>query len=116
MIAFGKRIEPMRVSDFEGNPAGSLGVSDAVLMTSRDGIFWDRTLRTPYLSGGLDPHEWTQRNFIPVGGIAVRGDMFYFYAEKRYMGDDDGIFAYAVPRYRFLSLSADEEGGCSAHL
>ena len=27
------------------------------------------------------------------------------------MWDDDGIWAYSIPKYRFLSLYADEDGG-----
>ena len=53
-----------------------------------------------------DDREWTQRNFITVGGIIVRGDEFYFYVEKHYMWDDGGIWAYSVPKYRLVSLYA----------
>ena len=89
----------------------SSGVSDAVFMTSRDGHIWDRPIRDGFLRGGLYSHEWTQRCFIPVGGIIPRGDRFLFYIEQNYMWDDDGIWAYAVPRFRFLSLYADGKGG-----
>ncbi len=87
------------------------GVSDAVLMTSRDGVHWDRTVRDAWLSGGLYDHEWTQRCFITAGGIIVRGDYFYFYTEQNYMWDDDGIWVYALPKYRLMSLYADGDGG-----
>ena len=42
----------------------SVGVSDCVLMTSRDGVHWNRTLNDAFISGGLYSHEWTQRSFI----------------------------------------------------
>lgn len=100
-----------KVQDYEGNPYGSAGVSDAVLMTSRDGVHWDRMLKDAWLSGGLYSHEWTQRCFITLGGIIERGNDFYIYTEQNYMWDDDGIWAYSIPKYRFLSLYADEEGG-----
>ena len=87
------------------------GVSDMLLMTSRDGHIWDRPVRDAFIRGGLYSHEWTQRCFIPLGGIIPRGDRFLFYAEQNYMWDDDGIFAYAVPRFRFMSLWADGQGG-----
>ncbi len=88
------------------------GVSDAVLMTSRDGIHWDRSVKDAWLSGDVeDDREWTQRNFITAGGIIVRGDEFYFYVEKHYMWDDGGIWAYSVPKYRLMSLYADGDGG-----
>ncbi|MBQ9717420.1 MAG: hypothetical protein IJV76_05455, partial [Clostridia bacterium] len=79
--------------------------------TSRDGVYWDRTLKDAWLSGSLYEHEWTQRNFITLGGIVERGDQFYIYTMKNYMWDDDGICAYSVPKYRFLSLYADRKGG-----
>ncbi len=87
------------------------GVSDAVLMTSRDGVHWDRTLKDAWIAGGLSAREWTQRCFIAAGGLIPLGDRFYFYMEQNYMWDDDGIWAYSVPKYRFLSLYADAEGG-----
>ena len=105
---------PMRFMEtrkmFDDYPLGP-GVSDAVFMTSRDGHVWDRPIRDGFLRGGLYAHEWTQRCFIPVGGIIPRGDRFLFYIEQNYMWDDDGIWAFAVPRFRFMSLYADGKGG-----
>jgi len=101
-----------KFDDYAGNPSGSVGVSDMVLMTSRDGVNWDRTVRGAWVSGGLYSHEWTQRCFIVSAGIIERGEDFLFYVEKNYMWDeDDGIYVYRVPRYRFISLSADCDGG-----
>ena len=80
-------------------------------MTSRDGVHWTRTLNDAFISGGLYFHEWTQRCFIPLGGIVSRGDYFYFYVSKNYMWEDAGIYVYSVPKYRFISLYADEAGG-----
>ena len=105
---------PMRFMDKRkmfADYAHSAGVSDMVLMTSRDGHTWDRPIRDGFIRGGLYAHEWTQRCFIPVGGIIPRGDRFLFYVEQNYMWDDDGIYAYAVPRFRFVSLWADGKGG-----
>lgn len=87
------------------------GVSDAILMTSRDGIHWDRSVKDAWLSGDLCEREWTQRGFITLGGIIVHGNEFYFYVEKHYMWDDCGIWAYSVPKYRLMSLYADGDGG-----
>ncbi len=87
------------------------GLSDAVLLTSRDGVYWDRMLKDAFLAGDLEPHEWTQRNFIVCGGLAAVDDRFFFYVQKNYMWEDCGIFAYSVPKYRFLSLYADASGG-----
>ena len=91
--------------------AYSSGVSDMVLMTSRDGHVWDRPIKDGFIRAGLYSHEWSQRCFIAVGGVIPRGDRFIFYTEQNYMWEDDGIFAYAVPRFRFMSLYADGKGG-----
>ncbi|MBE6892070.1 MAG: hypothetical protein E7481_08630 [Ruminococcaceae bacterium] len=88
-----------------------VGISDAVLMTSRDGVYWDRMVKDAWLAGGLIEHEWSQRNFITSGGIICRNDKFYFYVEKNYMWDDDGLWAYSVPKYRLMSAYADGNGG-----
>jgi len=87
------------------------GVSDAILMTSRDGVHWDRSVKDAWLSGGINNREWTQRGFITAGGIIERRDEFYFYVEKNYMWDDCGVWAYSVPKYRLMSLYADGDGG-----
>ena len=113
MISLPMRFQEVRkkIHEFNGNVWGSGGVSDAGLMTSRDGVFWDRKVTDAWLSGGLYAHEWTQRNFIPCGGIITRGDWFYLYVQKHYMWDDGGIWVYGIPKYRFISLYADNSGG-----
>ncbi|MBR3692161.1 MAG: hypothetical protein IKL89_05635 [Clostridia bacterium] len=108
LLSLPMRFREMRMK-VESHP--SAGISDAVLMTSRDGVFWSRTVKEPWLSGGLYNHEWTQRNFIVVGGSIERGEDFYFYALQNYCWEDDGIWAYSLPRYRFMSLCADGDGG-----
>ena len=87
------------------------GVSDALLMTSRDGVHWTLPVRDAWLSGGLSPHEWTQRNFISLGGIVEKGSDFLLYAMKNYMWEDGGIWVYSVPRYRLACLYADGSDG-----
>lgn len=87
------------------------GVSDAILMTSRDGVRWNRTVFDAWIKGGLCSHEWTQRCFIAAGGIITRGDSFIFYVEQNYMWPDGCICAYSVPKFRFMSLYADSRGG-----
>jgi len=113
LAAFPMRFHEQRkkIYKFSGNPQGSNGVSDMVFMTSRDGQHWDRTVREGYLSGSLDEAEWTQRNFIASSGIISRDDKFIIYVQKHYMWEDHGIWAYSVPRYRFVSLSAGYDGG-----
>ena len=87
------------------------GISDSVLMTSRDGMHWNKTLRDAWIRPNLALREWTQRNFIALAGVIESGDDFLVYIEKHYMWDDGGIYAYRLPRHRFISVYADNDGG-----
>ena len=114
LISFPMRYNPSRkkVPEHGGSDHWSFdGVTDMVLMTSRNGIFWDRTWGDAWLAGSTYLHEWTERNFITCGGIIERGEEFLLYVEKNYRWDDCGIWVYSIPKYRFLSLYADKNGG-----
>lgn len=113
LVSFPMRFQEKRkkITEYNGNVYGSDGVSDALMLFSRDGVHWTRTVKEPWLAGSLYEHEWTQRNFITLGGIVEEGNDFLIYVMQNYMWDDDGIWAYALPRYRFLSLHADGDGG-----
>jgi len=113
LVSFPMRFHETRkkITEYNGNVYGSNGVSDALMLFSRDGVHWTHTVREPWLAGGLYEHEWTQRNFITLGGIVEAENDFLIYVMKNYMWDDDGIWAYSVPRYRFMSLCADGTGG-----
>ncbi|MHB1153316.1 MAG: hypothetical protein ACYCWE_06300 [Eubacteriales bacterium] len=93
------------------------GVSDCVLMTSRDGINWNRPFKEAWIYGGLTPREWTQRCFITMSGIIPVNDDFSFYIMKNYMWDNNdsnegaGIWRYTIPAYRFASVYAGAAGG-----
>ena len=41
-----------------------VGVSDNVIMSSRDGRHWDRPFLESWVKPGLDQRNWTQRNLI----------------------------------------------------
>jgi hypothetical protein len=47
----------------------SAGISDVQFASSRDGVQWDRRFRQPFISAGLDPRDWGDRN--PVAGVGV---------------------------------------------
>lgn len=85
---------------------GSAGIADAVFMTSRDGIHWDRRFADSLVGGGLDEKNWTQRCNMPARGILVTGDEFSFYVTRRYEWDDVYVQRFTVPKFRFASLKA----------
>lgn len=108
LVSFPMRFVQSRkkLEEYEGK-----GVSDAVFMSSRDGVHWERAFKTAWIAGGLNPRDWTQRCFIPVTGIVETGDEFSFYVEERYMWDDCCIVRYTIPKHRFGSVCADADGG-----
>lgn len=89
----------------------SKGVSDAVFMSSRDGVNWSNPFKTAWISPSINDRNWTQRNYITVSGIIDAGDEFNFYVEEKYMWDDCSIVRYTVPKYRFGSIYANSDGG-----
>jgi len=86
-------------------------VSDAVFLTSRDGVNWSDPFKTAWIPPSLDERTWTQRNFITASGIVETGNSFSLYVEERYMWDDCAVVRYEVPAFRFGCVSADARGG-----
>ena len=109
LVSVPMRYNESRPAIVEG--ATSKGVSDCTFMTSRDGVHWDRTFPEAWIAPGLHSHEWTHRNFIFLSGIIERGNDFLMYTMQNYVWDDDGIWCYSVPRYRFASVYAGYFGG-----
>jgi len=88
------------------------GVSDAVFMSSRDGIHFERTFMEPWIAGGLDPRSWTQRCFITASGILETSpEEFSLYVNEHYQWDDSCIRRYTVRRHGFGSVYGDWKGG-----
>jgi hypothetical protein len=108
-LAFPKRFMPER-QKFSDYPAP--GVSDAVFMSSRDGLTWDRTFSGAWLRPGPDPHNWTQRCNMTAWGI-VQSDPaeFSLYVSEHYMWPDNRLRRVTVRRHGFAFVHADAAGG-----
>ena len=76
------------------------GISDCVLLSSRDGYDWVMRGARPWVYPGLDERQWTQRNFILGAGIVEKDDRFHFYSTEHYCWDDNGLYHYSVPKNR----------------
>ncbi len=48
-------------------------ISDAVFMTSRDGVHWDRRFMEAFLRPGLDSENWTDHNLFIGAGVVPTG-------------------------------------------
>lgn len=66
LLAFPKRFVPDRQWD-PGH--GEPGLSDAVFLTSRDGLHFDRTFMEAFIRPGHDPRNWTDRNIGVAFGV-----------------------------------------------
>ena len=59
------------------------GLSDAVFMSSRDGVHWDRRFMEPLIPTGRDIDDWTDRSLTPGVGLVPTGadEMSIYYKE-----------------------------------
>lgn len=108
-FAFPKRFVPERKKIEEHLQPG---VSDGVLMSSRDGVHFDRRFMEAFIRPGLDPKNWTERNIMTAWGVVPTGpdEISLYYVEN---------FRYPTCRLRratlrtdgFVSVHADYAGG-----
>lgn len=88
-----------------------VGVSDNVIMSSRDGRHWARPFLESWVRQGLDQRNWTQRSMIVAQGILETGDDFSLFVNENYSWDSSYIRRVTVPKYRFGSVYADRRSG-----
>lgn len=108
-LSFPKRFITTRkkVPEHEGP-----GVSDAVFMSSRDGVKWDRPFLEAWVRPGPDLKNWTDRNNMTANGIVVTGEgEWSLYISEHYRHADHRIRRIAVRKQGFASMHADAKGG-----
>jgi hypothetical protein len=108
LLSFPKRFVPERTK-LPGYPEP--GVSDAMFMTSRDGVHWDRTFLEAWLRPGPDQRNWTQRSNMPAWGVIETGDEYSLYVSEHYDWPDNRLRRVTIPRGRLASLHAGASGG-----
>lgn len=88
------------------------GVSDAVFMSSRDGVNWDRPFLEAWVRPGPDLKNWTDRNNMTANGIIVTGEgEWSLYISEHYRHDDHRIRRLTVRKQGFASMHAGAKGG-----
>ncbi len=109
LLAFPKRFRPDRTKI----PAhGEKGVSDAVFMSSRDGVHWDRTFLEAWVRPGLDQKNWTERSNMPAWGIVeTTPGEWSMYITEHYRWPDHRLRRLVLPRHRLASANASAAGG-----
>lgn len=108
-LSFPKRFvtDRKKVADHEAG-----GVSDAVFMSSRDGVNWDRPFLEAWVRPGPDLKNWTDRNNMTANGIVETGPgEWSLYISEHYRHDDHRIRRLTVRKQGFASMHADAKGG-----
>jgi hypothetical protein len=87
------------------------GTNDTIIMTSRNGVDWDRPFAESWIAGDFDLNNWTQRNHYVVTGMVTLRDEHVFYINEHYWSETARLRRLSLPRHRFASLhSSDIEG------
>ncbi len=108
-LSFPMRFMPERnkIKDFP-----KVGVSDNVILSSRDGLHWDREFLEAWAKPGRNPRNWTERSHIVARGIIdTSPEEFSFYSCEHYEWDETHIRRLTIPRHRFASVGAGYNGG-----
>ncbi len=88
------------------------GVSDAVLIASRDGLHFPRHFREAFVRPGLDQRNWTQRNLITAAGmIQTSPSELSIYWVEHYDHHDCNLMRGTLRVDGFTSLHGGVPGG-----
>lgn len=102
------------VADRKPDPAHPYeGVNDALFMSSRDGVHWNRWLDA-WVRPGPDPLNWTERNNYPTWGIVESSPTewsMYITEHYRHAPLPTRIRRLAVRPWGFVSVRAGFNGG-----
>jgi len=108
-LMFAKRFVPNRRAD-PNWPAD--GLSETVLLSSRDGQRFDRTFMEPFVRPGLDPANWRDRSIMMARGILETSpselSLYYF---EHYRSDTVRLRRATLRPDGFISISAPYQGG-----
>ncbi|MGV3664217.1 MAG: kelch repeat-containing protein [Prosthecobacter sp.] len=109
LLSFPKRFVPSRLKVPEHKIKG---VSDAVFMTSRDGVKWDRPFLEAWVRPGPDEKNWTDRNSMTAAGIVETApNEWSLYVSEHYRHADHRMRRVTVRKQGFASMHADAKGG-----
>lgn len=97
---------------------GWRGVTDAVFMTSRDGLHFDRRFLEAFIRPGLDEENWVTRNTMPAYGIVpticpdIKGqeELSIYWSENYYI-PGNRLRCGTLRLDGFVSVNAPFRGG-----
>jgi hypothetical protein len=109
-LAFPKRLVPWR-RVFEDEPSHD-GVSEAVFMSSRDGVHWDRRFLEAFIRPGRDPLDWVHRTHMTATGIlATAPDEVSIFVSRHYTYPSAFLERMTMRTDGFVSAHAGYAGG-----
>lgn len=109
LLSFPKRYVPSRKKDPTHKEPG---LSDAVFMSSRDGVNWDRPFLEAWVRPGPDQGNWSERNIMTACGIIETSDSEWsLYISEHYRHPDHHLRRVTVRKQGFASMHADARGG-----
>jgi hypothetical protein len=111
-VGFPNRYHPHRTSPQQPNPGMNAGINDAVFMSSRDGVHWDRRFLEAFLRPGRDPLNWTDRNnYIAAGLVQTAPDELSLYFSQNYRSETAHLRRGILRLDGMVSVHADYHGG-----
>ncbi|MCY4527913.1 MAG: hypothetical protein OXD46_02630 [Chloroflexi bacterium] len=88
------------------------GVNDIALMSSRDGITWDRSFMEAFIRPGLDMENWHERGIYFERGISQTSeDTLSMYCSDHWRYPTTRISRYTLRTDGFVSVNAGYRGG-----
>ena len=88
------------------------GISDGVLISSRDGVNWDRTFMEAFVRPGRDRRNWTDRNMIIAHGVVpTAADELSLYWVENFRHDTCHLHHGTLRMDGFASVNGPYEGG-----
>lgn len=108
-IGFPNRYEPHRSAP---NAAPNAGINDAVFMSSRDGVHWDRRFLEAFLRPGRDQKNWTDRNnYIAAGMIQTAPDELSIFYSQNYRHESAHLRRGILRLDGMVSVNGGYKGG-----
>ena len=109
LFAFPSRFLPERRA-VEGSPLP--GVSDTVLMASRDGLRFERRFMEAFIRPGRDRRNWTDRNnMVAWGVVPTAPDELSLYVSRHFRHPTAHLQRHVLRTDGFVSVHAPYAGG-----
>ena len=109
-LAFPRRFHPWKTMG-PFNQAHAGGCSDAIFMSSRDAVHWNRFLEA-FIRPGLEVRNWSHRSNTPAWGLlATQPDEISLFVQRHYTFPSNHLERMVIRTDGFVSMHAGYSGG-----